>query len=130
MDVTMKKGTRFDTYRAYLKKLRNRRNLVIYRYSHVVKVRCRFRTFEKELFYDKTLMQVHLDRRKQAYGITYVRHGLTKFVRADKEVILSAGSINTPQLLMLSGIGPKEHLKSLNVSHVSHKATEKNKRIN
>ena len=58
------------------------------------------------------LAQIHLDRQRNAYGVSYVRHHVPKFVRARREIILSAGSINSPHLLMLSGIGPKEHLNS------------------
>lgn len=45
-------------------------------------------------------------------GLTYVRHGTSHRVVARKEVILSGGAINTPQLLQLSGIGPAPLLKS------------------
>lgn len=46
-------------------------------------------------------------------------NGQTHQVRARKEVIVSAGSIKTPQLLMLSGIGPKEELLKFNVRQIS-----------
>ena len=47
----------------------------------------------------------------RAFGVRYAHAGNTRVVRARKEVILSAGAIATPQLLMLSGVGPKEHLE-------------------
>lgn len=52
---------------------------------------------------------------KRAIGVRYLRRGVEYGVRVRREIIVSAGSINTPQLLMLSGIGPKEHLKRLNI---------------
>lgn len=48
---------------------------------------------------------------KTAYGVQYVRNRLQYEVRVRKEVILSAGPIASPQLLMLSGVGPKQQLK-------------------
>jgi choline dehydrogenase len=50
-----------------------------------------------------------------ADGVFYIRNGRKSYVRAKKEVILSAGAINSPQILMLSGVGPKEHLKSMDI---------------
>ena len=55
---------------------------------------------------------------KTAVGVEFVQQNTNYQVRARKEVILSAGSIKSPQLLMLSGIGPSAHLKSMGVSMV------------
>lgn len=51
-------------------------------------------------------MQVLLrGERNEAFGVEYVRHGVRKRAFATKEVILSAGLVNSAKLLMLSGIG-------------------------
>ena len=55
----------------------------------------------------------------RATGIEYKQAGIKKIARARKEVILSAGAIQSPQLLMLSGIGPKEHLSEFNIPVVA-----------
>ncbi|KAL1491046.1 hypothetical protein ABEB36_011702 [Hypothenemus hampei] len=47
---------------------------------------------------------------KRTYGVRYVKDGKEYVAKARKEVLLSAGSINSPQILMLSGIGPKDEL--------------------
>lgn len=52
----------------------------------------------------------------RAAGVTYRHRGGERTVRAGREVILSAGAVNSPQLLMLSGIGPAENLKSLGIT--------------
>ena len=55
---------------------------------------------------------------KQAVGIEYEVEGETRTAKASREVILSGGSYNSPQLLMLSGIGPAEDLRELGIAVV------------
>lgn len=52
---------------------------------------------------------------KRAIGIEVVKDGRKMNIMAEKEVVVSGGSVNSPQLLMLSGIGPKQHLQEMNV---------------
>lgn len=51
----------------------------------------------------------------QATGVQFDFGGKSFEVKCKREVILSAGAINTPQILKLSGVGPKEELQKLNV---------------
>jgi choline dehydrogenase-like flavoprotein len=88
---TIRRGSRCSTAKAFLRPARLRPNLHIAMFSHVTKV-----------LIDPIT--------KIAYGVEFVRDRKMHYVRAKKEVVLSAGSINTPQLLMLSGIGPKAEL--------------------
>jgi len=55
----------------------------------------------------------------QATGVNYVRHGEAETARANAEVILSGGAINSPQLLMLSGVGPADHLIEMGIDVVA-----------
>ncbi|TIM62627.1 MAG: choline dehydrogenase, partial [Mesorhizobium sp.] len=55
---------------------------------------------------------------KRAVGIEYLQNGETKTARAGREVILSGGSINSPQLLQLSGVGPSALLGALGIAVV------------
>ncbi|KAH9503715.1 hypothetical protein Btru_067216 [Bulinus truncatus] len=52
---------------------------------------------------------------KQAKGVAVIRNGKKQIIHANKEIILSAGAIGSPQLLMLSGIGPKKQLENLKI---------------
>lgn len=52
---------------------------------------------------------------KRTYGVEFFRDGKMYRIRAKREVVLSGGSVNSPQLLMLSGIGPKEDLMKLGI---------------
>ena len=93
-EMTVDRGTRASTYRAYLRPVRGRRNLAIR--AHAAATR------------------IVLEGRR-AVGVHYVMHGKTRTVRAGKEVILCAGAVNTPRLLLLSGIGPAEELGALGI---------------
>jgi choline dehydrogenase len=52
---------------------------------------------------------------RRAVGVEYSHRGQIKRVRAEREVILAGGAINSPQLLMLSGVGPADHLKEIGI---------------
>ena len=84
--MTTHKGFRWNTATAYLRPALNRphKNLDV----------------ESKVLATKILFEG-----KKAVGIEYVQDGQTKKVFADTEVIVSGGAINSPQLLMLSGIG-------------------------
>lgn len=92
----MKNGRRVSTYTAFIEPIRKNPNLTIYKYAEVTKVLIR-------------------GEQKEAYGVEYVRHGRTRIAYATKEVILSAGAIQSPKILMHSGIGPRSHLESFGV---------------
>lgn len=55
---------------------------------------------------------------KKVKGVQFYQNGELRAVKARKEVIISGGSVNTPKLLMLSGIGPREELQKWNVSKI------------
>ncbi|XP_045448938.1 glucose dehydrogenase [FAD, quinone]-like [Melitaea cinxia] len=96
--VTAANGRRYSTYTSYLKPIKDRKNLNIVTNAYVTKIL--------------------LNEDKKAYGVEVDIFGVKKTFYANIEVIISAGAINTPQLLMLSGIGPKGHLESKNISCV------------
>ncbi|XP_012274584.1 glucose dehydrogenase [FAD, quinone] [Orussus abietinus] len=96
---TMRRGTRCSAAKAFVRPVQLRRNLHLSLWSHATRV----------LIDPKT---------KRAYGVEFVREGRKERVLARKEVILTAGAINTPQLLMLSGVGPREHLEEVGVEVV------------
>lgn len=97
---TAKDGFRMSTARAYIRPAKRRKNLWIEKNAMVTRV----------LFEDG-----------RATGVVYRQRGQEKRVFATREVILSSGAINSPQLLQLSGIGPGALLKSkgIDVMHDS-----------
>lgn len=58
------------------------------------------------------------DENKRAVAVEFVKDGKNVTVYATKEIILSAGVFGTPHLLMLSGIGPRQHLEKFGVSKI------------
>jgi len=98
-DFTVAGGRRDSTARAYLKPAAGRRNLEIATHALTTRI---------------------LLEGGRAVGVEYRRHGQLRRVRACREVILSAGAINSPQILMLSGIGPAEHLRDIGIPVVHH----------
>jgi choline dehydrogenase-like flavoprotein len=52
----------------------------------------------------------------RATGVEYARDGRLRVARAEREVLLAGGVFNTPQLLMLSGIGPADHLREMGIA--------------
>ena len=98
-DVTIDKGERASVSKHYLLPAKSRKNLNIFTNSFV----------EKILFEGRT-----------AIGIEVKINNITKKFYANKEIILSGGSINSPQLLMLSGVGPEKDLKDLGINIVKN----------
>lgn len=92
--LNIKNGRRFGAADAYLKPAMNRQNLTVLTDAHVKKV-----VFEG----------------KRAVAVELRHKGQDRVLRADREIILSGGAINSPQLLQLSGIGEREALESLGI---------------
>jgi choline dehydrogenase len=90
--VSQRRGARASTADAYLRPAARRRNLRVITGALVRRV-----TFEA-------------GEPPRATGVYVDIDGITRHARARREVILAGGTINTPQLLMLSGIGPADHL--------------------
>lgn len=93
---TLRDGLRCSTAKAFLRPIKKRANLHVSLHSMV----------EKILF----------NQNQQAHGVIFTKYGIKQTIYSEREVILSAGSLQTPQLLMLSGIGPKEHLEHLGIN--------------
>ena len=94
MHMTVDNGVRASASSAYIEEAKKRSNLTIL---------------------SGVLVKRVLLKNKTATGVEYKRNGEIIRVNANKEVILSAGSIGSPQLLQLSGIGPREVLKDAGV---------------
>ena len=103
--VTIKGGVRQNTSLAFLQPIKQRPNLTIKTMAHVSKV---------------------LLRNGKAVGVIYHHTNPTSpqplyfAVKAKREVVMAAGAVQSPQILMLSGIGPSSHLSSLNIPIKHH----------
>ena len=94
---TIHRGRRMSASRAFLRPAMKRPNLTVITRAHTTRV----------LFEDK-----------RAVGVEYKRAGKLQQVFAQREVVLSAGAVNSPQLLMLSGVGASEALQSFGIDVV------------
>jgi choline dehydrogenase len=97
--TTTRNGKRCSTAVGYLHPVRNRPNLRVVTGALA----------EKILFDGK-----------RAVGVAFREHGEPRTVRAAREVILCGGAVNSPQLLLLSGVGPQDQLAQFGVPPVHH----------
>ena len=89
--VTHRNGERFSAAKAYLTPNLQRPNLQVVTEAQVLRV---------------------LLEGRRAVGVEYRRNGAVEQIRASREVLLCAGALQSPQMLMLSGIGPGDHLQA------------------
>ena len=99
--VTQRNGRRCSAAVAYLDPARERPNLTIITDAHA-----------KRVVFDG----------KRASGVEFLQGETTKAVTARREVILSGGAFQSPQMLLLSGVGPAEHLKEYGIDVVADRA--------
>ncbi len=99
MDLTIKNGVRSSTANAYLKPAMTRSNLKVEMHALTHRI---------------------LIDGKKAVGVEYVKNGIRMRAKARREVVLCAGPINSPKLLMLSGVGNSSQLKEHGIETVHH----------
>ncbi len=97
--VTQRRGARWSTADAYLKPIRRRKNLTVLTQATATRV-----VFAGD----------------RAIGVEFDGKGGRAVVTARREVVLCAGAVNTPQLLMLSGVGDREQLAGHGIPSVAH----------
>jgi choline dehydrogenase len=96
-DVTASAGRRYSAAYSYLAPARKRRNLTILTGAHTTRI---------------------LFEGKRASGVEFLRHGQRAQAQARREVILSAGAIHSPHILMLSGVGEAAQLQAQSIDVV------------
>ncbi|KAI8121743.1 Glucose dehydrogenase [FAD, quinone] [Lucilia cuprina] len=99
--ATLQNGRRCSSGKAFIKPIIHRKNLHLSMKSRVTKI---------------VIEPSKQSKKLKARAVEFIKNRQRFVVRAKKEIILSAGSIASPQLLMLSGIGPKENLKQHNIT--------------
>jgi choline dehydrogenase len=98
VDMTIGKGRRSSAASAFLRPARRRPNLTLVTDAQATRV---------------------LVKKGVARGVEYIHRGQRMIVRAAREVVLAGGAVNSPQLLMLSGIGPADHLRQHGIAAVA-----------
>ncbi|XP_043270253.1 glucose dehydrogenase [FAD, quinone]-like [Venturia canescens] len=107
LQTNIKNGMRMSSNQAYLRPIRRRPNLFVSKRSLVTKI-------------------IIDEKDKRAVGVEFFKGNKLVRVWAKKEVILSAGAIGSPQILMLSGIGPAQHLRSFGIKVIKDSAVGEN----
>ena len=97
--VTHKAGERFSAAKAYLKPNLARANLQVLTGAHASRI---------------------LFEGKRAVGVEFLQDGQVQQLKASREVLLSSGALQSPKLLLLSGIGPQQHLADFGIESVHH----------
>lgn len=103
---TVRNGRRCSTAKAFLRSARERSNLV--------------------MSLNSTVNRILINSKNHAYAVEFKRDGKIYQIKAKNEIIISAGAINSPHLLMLSGIGPENQLKTHGIPVISNLDVGKN----
>ncbi|XP_018044473.1 PREDICTED: glucose dehydrogenase [FAD, quinone]-like [Atta colombica] len=93
--TTSRNGSRLSTARAFLRPARNRPNL--------------------HIMLNSTATKILFDENNRAVGVEFLHDGMMKHVSVAKEVIVSGGAVNSPQILLNSGIGSRDELNTVGV---------------
>ena len=99
LQLTTRNGRRSSTSTGYLKGAKKRKNLFVIKNAHATRI---------------------LFEGSKALGIEYLHNGKKHLAKANHEVILSSGAINTPQIMMLSGLGESTELKKHGIEVVAN----------
>ncbi|XP_076293772.1 glucose dehydrogenase [FAD, quinone] [Lasioglossum baleicum] len=94
--VHLRNGRRVSANKAFLRPIRDRGNFHLSKFSRATRI-----------VVDRTT--------KTAVGVEFLKNGKRLFAKARKEIIVATGTLNSPQLLMLSGIGPRDRLEALKI---------------
>lgn len=106
MQSNIRDGRRLSLYKAFLQPALNKKNLHLLPDSYVIKI--------------------YICDKSKINKVYFTRNGKLYVAIAKKEIILSAGAVSTPQILMLSGIGPADHLMELGIPVVQNLSVGKN----
>jgi choline dehydrogenase len=112
--MTQKRGERWSMADAYLHPIRHRPNLTILTKAQVLQLRLRAIS-HSSLSQDRFTKFAWHGAQTEVYGLDFLHDGVRKTALAKDQVILSAGSIGSPHLMQISGIGSRTHLDSIGV---------------
>ena len=96
-NLTQRRGERWSSYRAFVQPIADRKNLTVVTGAEVLALATEGR---------------------RATGLRVLRNGIEETLRCRREIVLSAGSIGSPRILLASGIGPAAELKALGIDPV------------